>query len=162
MIFTYILIFLFVIILTIIILYFLSVYVFPRKIEEIQKMIEAGQIKLAIRKLNEILEKDERNPYAHFLLAEAYAADGNTQYAIVEYRQVLKMGRFDDKIKEVYVRQVLAKLYKEKKAFEDAKKEFLILTKIDPANYENFFELGMIYYNMNQMDKALNYPKSLL
>ena len=61
MIFTYILIFLFVIILTIIILYFLSVYVFPRKIEEIQKMIEAGQIKLAIRKLNEILEKDERN-----------------------------------------------------------------------------------------------------
>jgi len=159
MIFTYILIFLFVIILTIIILYFLSVYVFPRKIEEIQKMIEAGQIKLAIRKLNEILEKDERNPYAHFLLAEAYAADGNTQYAIVEYRQVLKMGRFDDKIKEVYVRQVLAKLYKEKKAFEDAKKEFLILTKIDPANYENFFELGMIYYNMNQMDKALNYLK---
>ena len=87
MLFTYILVFLFFIILTIIILYLLSIYVFPRKIEEIQKMIEAGQIKLAIKKLNEILEKDDRNPYAHFLLAEAYAADGNSQYAVVERHQ---------------------------------------------------------------------------
>ncbi|HOP29608.1 MAG TPA: tetratricopeptide repeat protein [Spirochaetota bacterium] len=157
MLFTYILVFLFFIILTIIILYFLSIYVFPRKIEEIQKMIEAGQVKLAIKKLNEILEKDDRNPYAHFLLAEAYAADGNSQYAVVEYRQVLKMGRFDDKIKEVHVRTVLAKLFKDKKAFEDARKEYLILTKLDPSNFENFYELGVMSYNLGQLDKALNY-----
>lgn len=159
MLFTYVLVFLFFIIFTIIILYFLSVYILPKKIEEIRAMIDAGQTKLAIRKLTEILEKDERNPYAHFLLAEAYFADGNTQYAILEYRQVLKFGRFDDKIKERHVRSVLAKLYKEKKAFEEAKNEYLLLTKIDPANFENFFELGIISFNMGQMDKAIAYFK---
>ena len=82
----------------IIVLYFLSVYVFPKKIEEIQGMIDAGQAKLAIKRLTDILEKDDRNPYAHYLLAEAYRADGNSQFAILEYRQVLKFGRFDNKI----------------------------------------------------------------
>lgn len=159
MLFTYVLVFLFFIIFTIIILYFLSVYILPKKIEEIRAMIDAGQTKLAIRKLTELLEKDERNPYAHFLLAEAYNAEGNTQYAILEYRQVLKFGRFDDKIREKHVRSVLAKLYREKKAFEEAKKEYLLLTKIDPANYENFFELGIISYNMGQMEKAIAFFK---
>jgi len=136
-----------------------SVYVLPKKIEEIQKMIDAGQIKLAIRKLTEILEKDERNPYAHYLLAEAYKAEGNNQYAILEYRQVLKFGRFDDKIKELGIRSTLAAIYKEKKSYEDARKEYLILTKLDPANYENFFELGLMTFNMGQLDKAMNYFK---
>jgi tetratricopeptide (TPR) repeat protein len=159
MLFTYILVFLFFIILTIIILYIVSVYVLPKKIEEIQKMIDAGQTKLAIKKLTEILEKDDRNPYAHYLLAEAYKAEGNNQYAILEYRQVLKFGRFDDKIKEMNIRSTLAGIYKEKKAYEDAKKEYLILTKLDPANYENFFELGLMTFNMSQLDKAMNYFK---
>ncbi len=159
MLFTYVLVFLFFIIFTIIILYFLSVYILPKKIEEIRAMIDAGQTKLAIRKLTELLEKDERNPYAHFLLAEAYSAEGNTQYAILEYRQVLKFGRFDEKIKEKHVRSVLAKLYKEKKAFGEARNEYLLLTKIDPANFENFFELGVLSFNMGQLDKAIAFLK---
>lgn len=159
MIFTYVLVFLFFIIFAIIILYLLSVYVLPKKIEEIQKMIDAGQTKLAIKKLTEIIEKDERNPYAHYLLAEAYKAEGNTQYALLEYRQVLKFGRFDERIKEINIRSTLAKIYKERKSLEEARKEFLILTKLDPANYENFFELGLITYNSGQLDKATNYFK---
>ncbi len=159
MLFTYILVFLFFIIFTIIILYFLSIYIFPKKIEEIQRMIDAGQTKLAIRKLTEILEKDDRNPYAHFLLAEAYMAENNSQYAILEYRQVLKFGRFDERIKEAHIRSTLAKLYKERKAYEEARKEFLLLTKIEPNNFENFYELGFMTYSMGQMDKAVNYFK---
>ncbi len=159
MIFTYVLVFLFFIIFAVIMLYILSVYVLPKQIEEIQKMIDAGQTKLAIRKLTEILEKDDRNPYAHYLLAEAYRAEGNNQYAVLEYRQVLKFGRFDDRIKEVNIRTTLAKIYKDKKSFEDARKELLILTKLDPANFENFYELGIITYDLGQLDKATNYFK---
>ncbi len=159
MLFTYILVFVFFIILAIIVLYFLSVYVFPKKIEEIQGMIDAGQAKLAIKRLTDILEKDDRNPYAHYLLAEAYRADGNSQFAILEYRQVLKFGRFDNKINEVHIRKTLAGMYKEKKSTEEARKELLLLTKLDPTNYEHFFELGMINYNAGQTDKASNYFK---
>jgi len=159
MLFTYVLVFIFFIILAIIILYFVSMYAFPKKIEEIQGMIDAGQVKLAIKKLTEILEKDDRNPYAHFLLAEAYKADGNSQFAILEYRQVLKFGRFDAKINEIHIRKTLARLYKDKKSNEEARKELLLLTKLDPSNYEHFFELGMINYNAGQTDKASNYFK---
>ncbi|HPS56947.1 MAG TPA: tetratricopeptide repeat protein [Spirochaetota bacterium] len=159
MIFTYVLVFLFCIILAIIILYLLSVYVFPKQLDEIKIMIESGQTKLAIKKLSEMLEKDDRNPYAHFLLAEAYKAEGNPQYAVLEYRQVLKFGRFDDQINEIYIRTTLAGLYKERKSVEDARNEYMLLTKLDPANFENFYELGLMMYNMGQTDKAINYFK---
>jgi len=157
MIFTYALIFVFCIVLAIIILFILNTFVFPKKIEEISRMIEAGQTKLAIKKLNDLLEKDDRNAYAHFLLAEAYNKDDNIQYAVVEYRQVLRLGRFDDKMKEVDIRSKLAKLYKRRKAFDEARKEFLLLTKIDPSNFENYYELGIIFYNMGVLEKAIGF-----
>lgn len=162
MMFTYVIIFVFFAILAIIVLYIITSYVMPRKIDEIAQMIESGQTKQAIKKLNELLEKDDRNSYAHFLLAEAYFKEGNNQYAIVELRQVLKFGRFDEKIREIDVRGKLAKLYKERKVVEEAKKEYLILTKIDPANYENYFELGLIYYNLGIMDRASGFFKKTI
>ncbi len=162
MVFTYILIFVFVIIFSLIILYFVHTFILPKKIEEIAKMIEAGQVKLAIKKLNDLLEKDDRNPYAHYLLAEAYMKDKNRQYAIVEYRQVLKLGRFNENIKEVNIRSKLAKLYAEKKAIEEAKKEYLILTKLDPSNFENYYELGKIYYNVGVLEKAAGFLKKAI
>ncbi len=160
MLFTYIIIFIFFVFLAIIILYVLHIYVFPKKLEEIARMIESGQTKLAIKKLNELIEKDDRNSYAHFLLAEAHMKDNNLKYAIVEYRQVLKLNRFDEKMKESYVRSRLARLYRDRKALDEAKKEYLILTKIDPDNFENFFELGRIFYDLNIMDKAMMYFKN--
>ncbi len=156
---TYILIFVFFIIFAIIALYLVQTFVLPKKIEEIESMIEAGQTKLAIRKLTEFLEKDDRNSMAHYLMAKAYLKEGNTQYAIVEFRQVLKLGRFNERIQETDIRSRLAKLFLQKKSFEEAKKELLILTKIDPSNYENYFELGKIYFNMGVMEKAVSFFK---
>lgn len=157
MLLTYGLIFVFFILLSIFGLYMFSTYVFPRKIEEIAKMIELGQTRLAIKKLNEMLEKDDRNPYAHYLLAEAYMKEDNIQYAILEYRQVAKIGRYDDKVREIDVRTKLAKIYKSRNAAEDAKKEYLILTKLEPLNYEHFFNLGIIFFEAGAMDKAAAY-----
>jgi tetratricopeptide (TPR) repeat protein len=134
-------------------------YVFPRKLEEIAAMIEKGQTKLAVRKLTDILQKDDRNSFAHFLLAEAYMKDNNSQYAVVEYRQVLKMGGFDDKVKEVDIRRKLAKIYKDAKKIGEAKNEYLILTKIDPDNFDNYFSLGEIFYDASVLDKAQSYLK---
>ena len=159
MLITYVLIFVFFIILTIIILYIVHTYVIPKKMDDILRMIEAGQTKLAIRKLNDVLEKDDRNSYAHYLLAEAYLKEGNKQYAIVEYRQVLKFSRFDERMQERKIRSTLARLYSERNAQEEAKKEYLILTKIDPDNYENYFELGKMFFKNNLLDKAVPFLK---
>jgi tetratricopeptide (TPR) repeat protein len=140
-------------------LYFFHIFVTPRKIEEIAKMIENGQTGPAIKRLNEFLEKDDRDSYAHFLLAKAYKMENNMQYAILEFRQVLKLGKFTDKIKEIEVRSILANIYKDRNAVEEAKKEFLILTQIDSLNYRNYYEIGLIFFNSGTFEKALSYFK---
>jgi tetratricopeptide (TPR) repeat protein len=160
MIFTYVLIIFFVLLFAAIIVYVVANYVKPRKIEDIQKLIEDGKTKLAIKKLTKLLENDNRDPYVHFLLAESYRIEGNYQFAILEYRQVLKFGRFDEVIKEVNIRSALANIYKEKKSFDEAKNELLVLTMIDPTNYEVFFDLGVILFNLGHIDKAAGYFKS--
>ncbi|HOW81702.1 MAG TPA: tetratricopeptide repeat protein [Spirochaetota bacterium] len=162
MLLTYVLIFVFFVFLSIIVLYIVYTFVLPKKMEDILKMIESGQTKLAIKKLNELLEKDDRNVYAHYLLAEAYFREENFQYSIVEYRQVLKFARFDDRMKESEIRSRLAKLYINREMVEDAKKEYLILTKIDPDNFENYFELGKIYFNAGTLDKAIPFFKKTI
>ncbi|MCL2155296.1 MAG: tetratricopeptide repeat protein [Leptospirales bacterium] len=157
---TYVLIIIFALLFAAIIVFVVSNYVKPKKIEDIQKLIETGKTKLAIKKLNKLLEDDNRNPYVHFLLAEAYRIEGNHQFAIIEYRQVLKFGRFDKIIKEVNVRLALAKIFKEKKSLEEARNELLVLTKLDPTNYEVFFELGVLLFNAGHLDKAAGYFKN--
>jgi tetratricopeptide (TPR) repeat protein len=155
----YLMIFVSVIIAVIFGLYFFSIFIGPRKIEEIAKMIDNGQTAQAIKKLNELLEKDDRNAYAHFLLAKAYRLENNIQYAILEFRQVLKLGSFNDKVNEIEVRTILANIYKDRNATEEAKKEFLILTQIDSTNYKNYFEIGVIFFNASTFEKALAYLK---
>jgi tetratricopeptide (TPR) repeat protein len=159
MILTYVIVFLFIIILALIVMYVVQTFVLPRRIEEIARMIEAGQTKQAIKKLTEILEKDDRNTYAHYLLAEAYVKENNIKFAIVEYRQVLKYGRYNEKLREVDVRTKLAKLYQEQGNLDDAKNEYLILTKLEPDNFQHFYELGLIYFRTNALDRALVFFK---
>lgn len=156
---TYIIVFLVIILVTIIAMYVLSTYFFPRKLDEIAEMIIKGQTRLAIRKLDEVLAKDDRNAYAHFLLAEAYAAEKNFQYAILEYKQVTKLGVYNEKINEVDVRGKLAAIYKNQGKINDAKKEYLLLTQIDPNNDKNYFELGTLFFNAGVTDKAMDYLK---
>lgn len=140
-------------------LYLANIYIFPRKLEEIFQLIESGQTKIAIRKLNDIIEKDDRNHYAHYLLALAYEKENNIQYAILEYRQVLKISKFDERVNEVEIRKRLARIYKERNAIEEAKKEYLLLTVLEPSSFEPFYELGVIFFNAGQTDKAIQYLK---
>lgn len=137
--------------------YIIKTVFVPKKLGEIEELIRNGYTRQAIKQLNTMLEKDDRNPYIHFLLAEAYYKEKNTQYAIVEYKQVLKLGKFDDKVREVIVRGRLARLYREMRSFEEAKKEYLILTNLDPLNYENFYQAGAIFFNAGLHDKAQPY-----
>ena len=137
--------------------YIFKNYVAPKKLEELETLIKEGNPKLAIKKLQELLEKDEKNPYVHYLLALAYEKMDNPQMAIMEYRQVLKIARFEGKLTEKAVRYRLAKLLLENKHYDDALKEFLILTKIDATNYEAYREVGRIYFLSHRYDKAIPY-----
>jgi cytochrome c-type biogenesis protein CcmH/NrfG len=134
----------------------------PKRIEELAELIRSGQASLAIRRLKEMVEKDERNSYTRYLLGEALFQDKNYQHAAMEFKQVIKLGKYDGKVKEVNVRKRLARIYKLLNSLEEAKKEYLILTKIDSGDFQNFYQVGAIFFNAGLNDKALNYLKQAL
>lgn len=142
------------------VVYIFKTYVVPKKIEEIAEMLKNGQTGIAIKKLQKMLEENDRDPYIHFLLAEAYNKENNIQQALLEYRQVLKIGKFDSRVREETVRSRLAKIYLQTKNLEEAKKEFLILTKLDPTNADNYYQVGLLFENAGLGEKALPYFKS--
>ncbi len=62
----------------------------------------------------------------------------------------------------IYYLENLARLYLKKEDFELAKNSYEKLILIDSKNFENYFNLGMTYKNLNNLDKSLlNYQKAL-
>ncbi len=142
--------------------YIFKTYVMPRRIEEFAEMINQGQTGPAITRLQKLLEENDRDPYIHFLLAEAYFREKKVSQATMEFRQVLKIGKFSNKVKEEAIRGRLAKIYLQNRNLEEAKKEFLILTKLEPSNADNFFQVGLLFENAGLVDKALPYFKQTI
>lgn len=137
--------------------YVFRMYFIPKKVDELAKMIESGQVVLAMKKLLHLVEEDDHNPYLHFLLGEAYLKTGQQSEALMEYRQSIRYVTKDSKVKEETIRSRMAKLYLEARNYNEAKKEFLILTKLAPNVAENFYEVGLLFENAGLTDKALPY-----
>lgn len=139
--------------------YVFKTYVVPKKIEELAEMLKSGHLGPAIKKLQAMLEENPRDPYVHYLLAEAYYKQQNFQQAILEYNQVLKINKFSNNVREGHVRSRLGNIYLAQKNLDGAKKEFIILTKLEPNNAENFFQVGSLFDQGGLAEKSLPYFK---
>ncbi len=137
--------------------YVFKSYFAPKKLNELADMIRQGHLAPAIRKLNEIIAQDDRDFYAHFLLGEAYSLQKQYLEGIAEYVKILRIGKFDNQVKEEVVRSKLAHTYLQLKNLDDAKKEFLILTKLEPRNAENYYQVGLLLSDGGMRNKAVSY-----
>jgi tetratricopeptide (TPR) repeat protein len=137
--------------------YIFKTYVLPKRVDELAVMIENGQVALALKKLLVLVEEDDHNPYIHFLLGEAYLKNGQISEALMEYKQAVRYVVKDSKIKEEAIRARLAKLYLDSHNYNEAKKEFLILTKLAPNVAEHFYQVGLLFENAGLADKSLPY-----
>ncbi len=138
-------------------LYAFKAYFAPKKLEELESMIRRGHFAPAIRKLNLAIAEDDRDPYANFLLGEAYRLQKKYSGAVTTYKRILRIGRFNSKVREEAVRSKLAYIYLKLRSFDDAKKEFLILTKLEPTNAENYYQVGILFENGKMREKAISY-----
>lgn len=141
-------------------LYIIKAYFFPKQINELELMIKQGHLQPAIKKLQKLLEENSRDPYIHFLLARAYEQSKDHLAAVMEYKQTLKYLELEvvnKHLKEHTVRKRLGKLYLFLQNNEEAKKEFLILTKLEPDNADNFYQVGLIFEKSGLLNKALPY-----
>src|SRR5208337_5448743 len=139
------------------ILYLFQNLIGPHKLDSIKALLEAGKYDQAVNSLTALMKKDDRNPLTHLYLAEAYYFTNNFEMAMVEYKQVLSTGRFSTSVTEKTIRKRLADIYMKFGQLEEAQKEFVVLSKLEPHNFDYLFQIGSIFYDRGMKEQSLAY-----
>ena len=120
-------------------------------------MVNTGNTRLAIKLLKAFIAKNERNSLAHWYLGEVYYKERKYELAIVEYKYVIKLGIFTKELSEAMVRKRLAAIYKEFNQLDEAQKEFIMLSNLEPDNFNVLYEIGELFYKRNLIENAVVY-----
>jgi len=127
----------------------------PKKLDSVRKLIKQQKYAAAERTAKSLISKNPRDYLAHYYLGKAYLADKKNELALMEYKLVNQNAIFDGNIPEVEFRKQLSQLYVKFNQTDDALKEFLLLTKLDPLNAENYYMCGKLYDQKGKVDQAL-------
>lgn len=129
----------------------------PKKIESLQKLIKQGKISSAIKNAKAIIQKDPQNYLAHYYLGKAYLKDNKSELALMELKYVDQHAVFDANLSELEFRQEIAPLYTKFNQPDEALKQYLLLTKLNPRDAENFYNVARIYEANGKSDAALGF-----
>ena len=129
----------------------------PKKIEAMPRLIKQGKTIQAIKIGKQVIGKDSKNWLAHYYLGKAYVKDNRPELAVIEYKIVDENALFGEQIQELPLRTEYAKLLLKYNQQNEALKNFLLLTKLDPATADNFYQVGRIYEQQNRYDLALGF-----
>lgn len=129
----------------------------PKRIEAVPKLIKQGKTQNAIKIAKQIIAKDQKNYLAHYYLGKAYIKENKTELAIIEYKNVNENALFGQDINEIDFRKEYAVLLLKYNQQNEALKNFLLLTKLDPRDAENYYQVGCIYEQQNRYDIALGF-----
>lgn len=141
---------------------FLGVFVIkslvaPKKIDAINRLIKQQKYSAAQKAAKSLIAKDPRDFHAHYYLGKAYLADRKNELALMEFKTVAANALFDAQLPEAEFRKQISQLYLKFNQLDDALKEFLLLTKLEPTNSENFYQCGRIYEQQNNAESALGF-----
>lgn len=129
----------------------------PKKIEAVPRLIKQGKTQNAIKIAKQIISKDNKNYIAHYYLGKAYVKEGKTELAIIEYKSVNENALFGQGLDELSFRKEYSELLLKYNQQNEALKNFLLLTKLDPRNADNFYQVGRIYEMQNRYDLSLGF-----
>ena len=126
----------------------------PKQVDSIKKLLKQGKTQAAIKIAKQILAKDSKNYLAHYYLGKAYLADNRSELALMEYKYVNENALFSNELPEIPFRKELATLHTKFNQQNEALREYLLLTKMEPMNAENYFNVGKIYQQAGRIDAA--------
>ena len=129
----------------------------PKKVDSIPKLIKQGKTQAAIKQAKQIIAKDSKNYIAHYYLGKAYLKENKSELAIIEYKLVNENALFGPQLNELDFRQEYAQLLMKYNQQQEALKNYLLLTKLDPNNPENFYNVGHLYEECNRYDLAMGF-----
>lgn len=131
----------------------------PKKIENVAKLIKQGKNQQAAKLSKQIIAKEPKNWKAHYYLGKAYMADNRGELALMEFKAINENALFDANLPEVQFRKEFSALLMKFGHNDEALRECLLLTKLEPASAENYFNAGRISEQQNKKDIALGFYK---
>jgi tetratricopeptide (TPR) repeat protein len=134
----------------------------PRHTKAIAEQLKQGRVANAIRASKALIAKDPRNGEAHWLLGKAYLVDSKPELALMEFKQAGQIAQFGPDLPEVEFRRSIAELYERFNQTEEALKERILLTKLEPGNAANFYFAGRLFEGRGRTDVAVNYIRKAL
>ena len=129
----------------------------PKKLDGINKLIKQQKFAQAQKLAKSLIAKDPRDYHAHYYLGKAYLADHKNELALMEFKTVANNALFDAQLPEAEFRKQLSQLYLKFNQLDDALKEFLLLTKLEPTNAEHFYQCAKIYEQQSNAETALGF-----
>jgi len=139
------------------VVYYLKLLTKPQQLNNITKEINAGNYESAITKLQAVIKKNNFDYAAHKMLALAYTKAGKYKMAIVEYTYAEKNIENEPAAYEIDIRRNLANLHDLLGEKKEALEEYLLLIKMDPKADDAFANIGRIFFEMNNFEKAAQY-----
>ncbi|MGP1588050.1 MAG: tetratricopeptide repeat protein [Treponemataceae bacterium] len=132
--------------------------VVPKQLSGIKKLIKQGKTTAAIKAAKMMIAKKPNDFKAHYALAQAYLAEKKPELALMELKIVNQNAIFDDgDVNEIEFRKQIGQLYTKFNQPEEALKEYLLLTKLEPNNHENYLNCAKIFEQRNKPEHAMSY-----
>lgn len=129
----------------------------PKKVGNIKKLIKDGKISQAEKLAKSILAKNSRDYVAHYWLGKTYLADKKPEQAYIEFKAVNDNAVFNGEIPETEFRKEIAPLYMKFGETKSALREYLLLTKLDSQNADNFYTVGQLYEGQGEQNLAMGF-----
>ena len=138
-------------------LFIIKSFIAPRKIESVANLLKSGKNQQAIKAAKQLLTKEPHHVDGHYLLGQAYFAEGKTELALMEFKMVNQIGKFTGLCREVPFRKQAAELYRKFGQAEEALKEYLLLIRKEPVQADHYVAIGELFEERQMSDKALPY-----
>lgn len=127
------------------------------KIEKVEKLIETKQFDKAIPFLKNLIAKNDDNALAHYYLGVCYFEMNNFEWAMPEFKKVIRSPKLGKEVDELDVREKLARIFLKYNQLEEAQKEFLLMTQLNPKDYKNYYEIARILHKQGYLDASFTY-----
>lgn len=127
----------------------------PKKTDSIRKLLKQGKTQSAIKLAKQIIAKNPKDYKAHYYLGRAYIQDNRAELALMEFKFVNENALFGEELKEIPFRKELASMYRKFNQNEEALRELLLLTKLDPNDSDVYFQTGEILLNAGKLENAI-------
>ena len=132
------------------------------KMDSVIKLIDQKNYDQATRLLKTALQKSDSNSAAHYYLGLCYVKMNNLEWALPHFRKVIQINRYNNYVQEVDARERLADIYLHYQKLEEAQKEFLLILKLKPDDYQYYYRVGEIFYQRHYKDNAAAYFQKAL